>query len=302
MEEQEKQQQEQQLQQQQMQNQQMQQQQFQEREMEQWSDVKNNSGKATTAIIVFLLLVILAFGGFIFIKKDVLFSKDATKEDKKTADETTLEDENVTFTESELEKYVNYIKPVSTSPSAKLYDISSINADSLSTREKIEYVGAKLYSKVNSTSDAEYNILAEDDVKNLIEEVYGPNTYERTTFNLGCEDYTFRENEGKYYSHTGCGGTSATFDQNIVIDYTATKSKLEITTAYAIYSGETKKIYKDFNQQDVVDEYAGGETNETNNYLSQYVKDNKDKLNHIIYTFESEDGKNYYFKEFKNTK
>ena len=37
-------------------------------------------------------------------------------------------------------------------------------------------------------------------------------------------------------------------------------------------------------------------------YLPNYIKNNKDKLNTIVYTFESKDGKNYYFTGFKNNK
>ena len=272
-------------------------------EMDQWNDVKEkSSGKATTAIIILLLVIVIALGGFIYMKKDVLFSKDSTKkETEKTekAEKNIVEEKEVTFTESELEEYVYSISPISKGPSI-IYKDSEKNVDSMSAREKIEYIGSKLYAKHTSTSDYAYDILSEDDVKNLVEKVYGPNTYERTTFNLGCGDYTFRENEGKYYSQTGCGGTSVIFGSNMVIDYTATESKLEITTAYAIYDSSTQKIYKDYDRTEAVDNYSGGA--ETNKYLSQYIKDNKDKLNHIVYTFESSDGEHYYFKQLKNNK
>ena len=275
-----------------------------EQEMVQWNDIKdNNNGKATTAIIILLLVIVIALGGFVFMKKDVLFNTKAdNKEVEKNTTKEVEKEEKVTFSESELEKYVNHINPVSIGPSAKIFNVSSISVDSMSARDKIEYIGSELYAKNTSTSDFAYNILTEDDVKNLVEEVYGPNSYERTTFNLGCGDYIFRENEGKYYSKTGCGGTTATFDSNMVIDYTATKSKLEITTAYAFFDGMTRKIYKDFDKKEAIADYEGGETNETYKYLSQYVKDNKDNLNHIVYTFESEDGEHYYFKGFKNNK
>ena len=276
-----------------------------EQEMVQWNDIKdNNNGKATTAIIILLLVVIVALGGFVFMKKDVLFNTKADNKEveKNTTKEVEKEEEKVTFSESELEKYVYQINPVSIGPSAKIYNVNSISVDSMSVKDKIEYVGGVLSGKNTTSPDYAYNILTEDDVKNLVEEVYGPNSYERVTFNLGCGDYEFRENEGKYYSKTGCGGISATFDSNIVIDYTATKSKLEITTAYAFFDAVTKKIYKDFDKKEAIADYEGGETNETYKYLSQYVKDNKDNLNHIVYTFESEDGEHYYFKGFKNNK
>ena len=89
-----------------------------------------------------------------------------------------------------------------------------------------------------------YNI-EEKDVKNVVEEIYGPNTYEPTTFSLGCGEYTL--NNGKYtFKSGGCGGTSITFVSNVITGYEATKSKLEITTAYAFFDGGTKKIYKDY--------------------------------------------------------
>ena len=70
----------------------------QEQEMEQWNDVKDNKGKATTVIIILILVIIIGLlGGFIFMKKDVLFDKKekvnehsekATKEVKETKDDT----------------------------------------------------------------------------------------------------------------------------------------------------------------------------------------------------------------------
>ena len=64
----------------------------------------------------------------------------------------------------------------------------------------------------------------------------------------------------------------------------------------------TNKIYKDYNKTISLDDYTGGSTEETNAYLKEYVKTNKDKLNTIVYTFESTDGSNYYFTGFKNNK
>ena len=74
---------------------------------------------------------------------------------------------------------------------------------------------------------------------------------------------------------------------------------MEITTAYAFFDAMTNKIYKDYNKSVSLDEYTG---DNIESYLKDYVKNNKDKLNTIIYTFESSDGRNYYFTEFKNNK
>lgn len=264
---------------------------------------KKKSNVGLIILVVILLLACAGMGAFIFVNKDKLTTKDnsSVNEQMKNKNQKEVE-ESVTFSDSELEKYVNYISPVSIGPSAAIYDADTVTAKNLSAAKKIEYIGSKVYAKHTSTSDYQYNIISESDVKNAVEEVYGPNTYEKATFNLGCGDYTLNESEKNYYSKTGCGGTTATFVSNIVTDYKATKSKLEITTAYAFFDGMTNKIYKDYNKTISLDDYTGGSTEETNAYLKEYVKTNKDKLNTIVYTFESTDGSNYYFTGFKNNK
>lgn len=263
-------------------------------------------GNGTTIVIVLLVVAILGLACYICYDKGILFSNKETTTsgtDKKENNNNQIkpEDESVTFSDSELEKYVNYISPASIGPAALLYDTTAINSNSLSTADKINYIGTLVYSKHTSTSDYQYDVISESDVKNAVEEVYGPNTYEKTTFNLGCGDYTLNENEKNYYSRTGCGGSTATSVSNVVIDYKATKSKLEITTAYAFFDGMTNKIYKDYNKSIYLDEYTGSPS-EIESSLKSYVKNNKEKLNTIIYTFESSNGINYYFTGFKNNK
>ena len=263
-------------------------------------------GNGTTIVIVLLVVAILGLACYICYDKGILFSNKETTTsgtDKKENNNNQIkpEDESVTFSDSELEKYVNYISPASIGPAALLYDTTAINSNSLSTADKINYIGTLVYSKHTSTSDYQYDVISESDVKNAVEEVYGPNTYEKTTFNLGCGDYTLNENEKNYYSRTGCGGSTATSVSNVVIDYKATKSKLEITTAYAFFDGMTNKIYKDYNKSISLDEYTGNPS-EIESSLKSYVKNNKEKLNTIIYTFESSNGINYYFTGFKNNK
>lgn len=263
-------------------------------------------GNGTTIVIVLLVVAILGLACYICYDKGILFSNKETTTsgtDKKENNNNQIkpEDESVTFSDSELEKYVNYISPASIGPAALLYDTTAINSNSLSTADKIKYIGTLVYSKHTSTSDYQYDVISENDVKNAVEEVYGPNTYEKTTFNLGCGDYTLNESEKNYYSQTGCGGSTATSVSNVVIDYKATKSKLEITTAYAFFDGMTNKIYKDYNKSIPLDEYTNSPT-EIETYLKNYVKNNKEKLNTIVYTFESSNGINYYFTGFKNNK
>lgn len=275
--------------------------------MEEQNDFRTKKkGNGTTIVIVLLVVAILGLACYICYDKGILFSNKETTTsgtDKKENNNNQIkpEDESVTFSDSELEKYVNYISPISLGPSALLYDTTVVNAKSLSPADKIKYIGALVFSKHTSTPDYQYSIISENDVKNAVEEVYGPNTYEKATFNLGCGDYTLNESEKNYYSQTGCGGSTATSVSNVVIDYKATKSKLEITTAYAFFDGMTNKIYKDYNKSISLDEYTGS-SSEIESSLKSYVKNNKEKLNTIVYTFESSNGINYYFTGFKNNK
>ena len=267
--------------------------------------VTDKKGKGLIVLIVLLIVIILALICYICYDKGILFknketSSSNTSEKEKNNTKNQNEDESVTFSDSELEKYVNYILPVSIGPSELIYDVDTISAANLSAADKIKYVGSYIYSKHTSTSDYQYDIISENDVKNILEEVYGPNSYEKATFNLGCGDFTFNDNEKNYYSKTGCGGTTATFVSNVITDYKATKSKLKITTTYAFYDAMTNMIYKDYNKSISLDDYAVGSSEDANTYLKDYVKNNKDKLNTIVYTFVSNDGVNYYFKEFVN--
>ena len=166
---------------------------------------KKKSNGGLIALVVVLLLACAGMGAFIFINKDKLTSKENSSSNEQLKNKNQKEEkteEMVTFSDSELEKYVNYILPVSIGPSALLYDTDSVSSKSLSAADKIKYIGSKVYSKHTSTSDYQYNIISENDVKNAVEEVYGPNTYERATFNLGCGDYTLNESEKNYYLGT----------------------------------------------------------------------------------------------------
>ena len=266
---------------------------------------KKKSNAGLIIFVVILLLACVGMGTFIFINKDKLLTKDNNSINDNQKNNKT-DEENVTFSDSELEEYINYTNPVSYGPAQEIYDVDSINAKELSAREKIEYIGVYVLTKnrQEETQDGyTKNMIDEADVKSLVEEVYGPNTYERTTFNLKCSDYSFDEQAKQYFYITGgCGGTSPLFVSSTVKDYKATKTKLEITTAYAFYDGETNKFYKDYNKTVSLGEYTGSNTGYPETFLKEYVNNNKDKLNTIVYTFESSDGENYYFTGFKNNK
>lgn len=265
-----------------------------EKEMEQWNDVKDKKGSGL--VIVLLLLIIAGLGCFIFLNKDKLFGEKETKESEQTEKEEV--EETVTFTDSELQKYVDNIRPVSIGPSAKLFNVDKVVVSELSAAEKIEYVGLLVNAYSKETDDYAKSYILEKDVKNVVEEIYGPNTYAREDFSLGCGKYSYQENTDRYFANTGCGGATSLVGANKVIDYKATKNKLEITTAYVFANPDG--IYKDFELKEVL-----GNSESTDNmeeYLANYIKEHKDELNHIVYTFESSDGRNYYFTGFTNNR
>ena len=69
------------------------------------------------------------------------------------------------------------------------------------------------------------------------------------------------------------------------------------------YIKEVKEIIKDSKKNKTIslDDYTGS-SDAASSYLKDYIKNNKEKLNTIVYTFESTDGSNYYFTGFKNNK
>jgi len=209
---------------------------------------------------------------------------------------------SVEFSNSELKKYVDYIKPANYDSLALLYDTESVSAKKLSSDDKIRYIGAYLSDMRIFSDDYKHVMLLEEDVKNSLENVYGLGTYERVQFNLGCSDYIFNESDGKYYSRVGCGDAITQIVSNEVVSYIGTKNKLEITTAYVFFDVGKNKIYKDFKEKDALDNYKYSNEKDIETYLKKYIKKNKKKLNNIVYTFESDDGKNYYFKKFVNNR
>ena len=268
--------------------------------------VTKNKGKGVTIVIILLILVILSLICYICYDKGIIFGKRdpdlVTCVVPGNDEQNKNEDESVAFSDSELEKYVNYITPLNLGPSPLLYDVNTVSSKSLSAVDKIQYIGSYVYSKHISVSDYKYDIISENNVKSAVEEVYGPNSYQKATVNLGCGDYKLNESEKNYYARTGCGGSSSTSVSNVILGYKATKSKLEITTSYVFFDAMKNKIYKDYNKSVPLDDYVVGNTESIEQYLRKYIKNNKDKLSTIIYTFESSDGRNYYFTGFKNNK
>lgn len=271
-----------------------------EENMEQWNDVKS---KNNTPIIIILVLIILGLGIFIFLNKDKLFEKvesNSNNVEEKENKEYLENEESITFSNNELQKYVDYIDPISSGPSEIIYNTDRIDANNLSASKKIELIGHYVYSKQKTSSDNNYSIIEESDVKQAVEEVYGSNTYEETTFNLNCGDYTLNKEDQKYYARNNCGGITDTLTKNKIIDYKATKNSLIITTAY-VFADSNFHIYKDYEKKNIVSDFNETySSDEIFSILEKYVLEHKNELNHLIYTFESTDGINYYFKNLIN--
>ena len=248
-------------------------------------------------LIVLLLVIIVILGGFIYMKREALQSQQENKNPGEA--EIVSNDQPVELSTTELEYYINEISPISIGPSALIYNTDRVIAKELSARQKIEYIASRIYEK-HTTSENGDDVIKEEDVKKEVEEVYGPSTYERGVFNLGCGDYNFNVEDSSYYSVPGCGGATTFVVKNELIDYSASKTKLEITTAYVFYDATENKIYKDYEKTTPLEEYQGEE--EVYSYLSKYIKEHKENLNHIVYKYESQDGAHYYFREFIHNK
>lgn len=248
------------------------------------------TNKKMLAIIMFLLLIIILLITYIY--KNNLINKPQkvikTKEEK------------ITFTNQEIQKYIDYLVPFHIDTYNLLYNKDKIIANNLTAKEKIELSGSRVYDLTIQAPNNEFDYIREKDLKELIEEIYGPNTYAKTSFKLYCKDYILEDNKN-YYSRIGCGGDNDLFSANTIISYKATKTKLEINTTYAFFNRNNKKIYKDFNGTAIDDlEFNVNQNNEGK--MHEYIKNNQNKLNKITYTFISDDGKNYYFEKLINNK
>ena len=108
---------------------------------------KKNSTK--DIIIIFLVAALFGFAGF-FVTDKLMNQKPkkneggTTEEKEKKKEE---KEESITFSDSELQEYVNNLTPVSIGPSELLYNLDTIRSEKMSAKEKIELIGSKVYEK-----------------------------------------------------------------------------------------------------------------------------------------------------------
>ena len=76
--------------------------------------VTKKKGKGTTIVIILLVIIVLGLVCYICYDKGILFSnrKKNTSSINEKNKQNKSEDESITFSDSELEKYVNYISPM----------------------------------------------------------------------------------------------------------------------------------------------------------------------------------------------
>lgn len=262
----------------------------QDKDMVQWNDVKENSGKATTAIIiVILLLAVIGLGTFIFMKKDVLFSakednkeveKNTTKEVEKEEEEFTLDDakelldkfgltlDSKLKSSRWLEVYegtnVTYNDDFKLANAAANVDeglIKTKTCDELyEGKAKVEYNRYVLDSGNVCTKGDKSKIIDYNDLNKVYKELYGSDAPKKRISLVGMY-YKFYEynSEENYYNQVqcgGCGGTNGpTTIEFKVRSANVDGNKLEITVAYNRISGEEREPNLEDSHLDEVPNY-----------------------------------------------
>ena len=252
---------------------------------------KNNNIDRKTFINIILCVLVVILVGYIII--DISADKLKNKMEEPSIDIKPVENA-IRISDDKLEQYVSYINPLSIGPSELIYNVDKVIAKELSIEDKIKYSGSYIYSKHTTSEDGQFDIISKEELKKALNTVYGPGNIYVDKFNLGCGDFVLRD-DGNYYSETGCGGTSTTYVKSLITDYKATDKTIDITVVYAIYDGETNKLYKNYDKTSELKDFKGNQTNYQEK-VDEYVKNNKDVLNQIIYTFEDIKG-GYYFKQ-----
>lgn len=262
----------------------------QDKDMVQWNDVKGNSGKATTAIIiVILLLAVIGLGTFIFMKKDVLFSakednkeveKNTTKEVEKEEEEFTLDDakelldkfgltlDSKLKSSRWLEVYegtnVTYNDDFKLANAAANVDeglIKTKTCDELyEGKAKVEYNRYVLDSGNVCTKGDKSKIIDYNDLNKVYKELYGSDAPKKRISLVGMY-YKFYEynSEENYYNQVQCGGCGGT-NGPTTIEFKVRSAnidgnKLEITVAYNRISGEEREPNLEDSHLDEVPNY-----------------------------------------------
>ena len=287
----------------QKQEQQLNQQQIQQdnQNMVQWNDVKgNNSGKATTAIIVLLLVIIIALGGFIFMKKEVLFnSKSDNKEVERNTTKEVDEEEKFTLDDAKelldkfgltldsklksargLEVYegkkIIYDEDFKLANAAANVDeglVKSKKCDDLyEGKVKVEYDAYKLESGNICQKGSNTTIISYNDFNKVYKELYGTNAPKRK-FSLVGMYYKFYEynSEDNYYNQVqcgGCGGSNGPSTTEFKIrSVNDDGNKLEITVAYNKVYGEEREPNLENSHLDEIPNYVVTFQKEDDHYI-----------------------------------
>lgn len=273
----------------------------QNQDMVQWNDVKGNSGKASTAIIIVILIVIIGLlGGFIFMKKDILFNtKENNKEVEKNTTKEVEKEEEFTLDDAKelldkfgltldsklkssrwLEVYegtnVTYNDDFKLANAAANVDeglIKTKTCDELyEGKAKVENNRYVLDSGNVCTKGDNSKIIDYNDLNKVYKELYGSDAPKKRISLVGMY-YKFYEynSEENYYNQVqcgGCGGTNGpTTIEFKVRSANVDGNKLEITVAYNRISGEEREPNLEDSHLDEIPNYIVTFKKDGNHYI-----------------------------------
>lgn len=248
-------------------------------------------------IITILAILVLGMGGYL------VYDKILSKDDK--VEKETIQDKQEEYTLIDKDnasiQFLYSIRRIGVFEFDKaLYTTEYLEVKDRTQEDKYSIASILFEKSIRNEfqNDTTYKeVVANEDVKNAYERIFGPNTYttpETIISYVGkCLVYNYDKNNDYFVADGGCGGAYIrNVDENIdeVRKY---NDKIEIKTSYYFFEDDAglgyTQYYSDSESKNLITKLNN---DSTVNIFEEY----KDQLNHMTYTYKlGEDGFYYYY-------
>lgn len=265
---------------------------------------EKNNGKILINIIIFVLLVIVIISlGYILLNSNI--TQKTNKEENNTEEKTKVKEKykDLEIT-NDIKALVKRVHKYGPEGDKVVFTNKKLSVDEMELSYKFALASNTYADKVELLDNVnEGGIeaeISEDVVRDEYNDLFGPDTYERTdVIPLYCGELHYDKVFKRYVSSGyGCGSGSIFENYENVISAKKSKNSLLITTAVVFVHFGTNSICLDYNCESVIETFAPDSTDEL--FFINYINNNKDKLYQYTYEFKV-DGDHYYYLGFERT-
>ena len=265
---------------------------------------KKKSNVGLIILVVILLLACICMGGFIFLNKDKIFTKDntqTTENNKQAKEEDTNKNLEVddtlvkslySMTRSEYDKCDYPKQPLLLENVGDKLTLSNMEDD---------YKGVIVYDYVTKNKE-----ISEENMKEAFEKVFGPNTYKvmNTIYFAALGKINYDANSKKYTltfdPNEPWGCVTHLYNKEKIINALQKGDTIQITTAYVFNGSFEAGLYKDSKGKEPLG--VSMLINEDENKTLSFIEEHKDELHQLSYTFKKYSDGNYYYLSVERTK